>query len=102
MAAVLAGPQLLVGVELLDDRLELLALVDQLEVGVVADLAAALAEPAQMILFTFGAAAYASVPNYGLLQKITIPESPQVRHAIISTGPLITFIATSVVLAFWE
>src|SRR5262249_42016404 len=49
-AARLAGAQLRAAVELLDDRLELLAQIDQGELGVVDDGPAALAVPAQVVV----------------------------------------------------
>src|ERR1044071_6570914 len=57
MAALPAGPELLVGIELLDDRLELLPEIHELEVGIVEDLAALLAEPAEVVALGFGAPA---------------------------------------------
>jgi hypothetical protein len=51
-------------------------------------------------IFSFGATAYTAIPNYGLFQDSTIPNSAQVRHFILSQIPLLSFIAASIMLAY--
>lgn len=42
----------------------------------------------------FALAAYVAVPNYGLFQESTIPDSEQPRHSMISIVPLVSYIIT--------
>jgi hypothetical protein len=42
----------------------------------------------------FALAAYVAVPNYGLFQESSIPDSDQPRHTMISFVPLIAYVVT--------
>ena len=42
----------------------------------------------------FALGAYVAVPNYGLIQESTIPDSEQARHTVISFVPLIAYVVT--------
>jgi len=44
--------------------------------------------------------AYIAVPNFGLLAESSIPAHAQNRHALISTLPLLVYVASSVAIAF--
>lgn len=45
--------------------------------------------------FTLGA--YVAIPNYGLFQDSSIPDSELPRHLIISNAPLLMYVATEFV-----
>jgi len=45
-------------------------------------------------VFGFALAAYVAIPNFGLFHESTIPDRVQIRHAMISTVPLIAYIVT--------
>ena len=47
----------------------------------------------------YGAFAYASIPNYGLINEDTIPKSQLPRHLLISILPLGVFIVASILFA---
>ena len=51
-------------------------------------------------LFGYGAGAYISIPNYGLLDESSIPEYGKIRHDFIKGVPMIVFIMASVAFAF--
>ena len=51
-------------------------------------------------VFGYGAGAYISVPNYGLLDESSIPESGMPRHVLIKGLPFVAFIVASIALAF--
>ena len=51
-------------------------------------------------IFGFGTGAYVSIPNYGLLDESTIPESALSKHLFIKGVPMLIFIVCSVVFAF--
>lgn len=51
-------------------------------------------------LFGYGAGAYISIPNYGLLNESTVPEYGRPRHDFIKGVPSLVYIVTSVVFAF--
>jgi hypothetical protein len=51
-------------------------------------------------LFGYGAIAYISIPNFGLINEGSIPEKELARHLFIKSGPWILFIAASLLLAF--
>jgi hypothetical protein len=51
-------------------------------------------------LFSYGAGAYISIPNYGLLNESTVPEYGRPRHDFIKGVPSIVYIVASVVFAF--
>jgi len=51
-------------------------------------------------IFGYGAGAYISVPNYGLLAESAIPDYEMTRHVFIKGVPMLLYIAASVVLAF--
>ena len=42
----------------------------------------------------FALAAYVAIPNYGLIQESTIPDSDQARRTMISFVPLIAYVVT--------
>jgi hypothetical protein len=48
----------------------------------------------------FGAGAYVSIPNYGLIREDTISIEVFPRHQLISNVPLLAFILTSIGIAF--
>ena len=48
----------------------------------------------------YGLGAYAAIPNYGLLQESSIPPGAAVRHEILSTVPLVSYVAMALLLAF--
>lgn len=48
----------------------------------------------------YGAGAYMSIPNYGLLLESTIPGNVLPRHRIISRAPLVAFILGAICFAF--
>lgn len=52
-------------------------------------------------IFGYGGGAYISIPNYGLLNESTIPESGLPRHVTIKAVPFVVFIVASIVLAFF-
>jgi hypothetical protein len=53
-------------------------------------------------VFAYGAGAYVSVPNYGLIAEASIPEGTvfQFRHLLIQLVPWVTFVGASFWLAF--
>jgi hypothetical protein len=53
-------------------------------------------------VFAYGAGAYVSVPNYGLIAEASIPEGTvfQSRHLLIQVVPWVTFVGASLWLAF--
>jgi hypothetical protein len=51
-------------------------------------------------IYGYGAGAYISVPNYGLYEKTTIPETALPRHLLIQALPDAVFVVASVILAF--
>jgi hypothetical protein len=52
-------------------------------------------------IFGYGGGAYVSIPNYGLLNESTIPETEMPRHVLIKGVPFLVFIVASVVFAFF-
>ncbi len=52
-------------------------------------------------IFAYGAGAYVSVPNYGLIAEASIPEGTafQDRHLLIEIAPLATFVGACLWLA---
>ncbi len=48
----------------------------------------------------FGAGAYASIPNYGLIAESTIPPEGIPRHKLIEAVPFWSFIVASILLAY--
>ncbi len=50
-------------------------------------------------IIAFGAASYVSIPNYGLIARGTIPDRAWARHLVISSCPLLVFIAASILLS---
>ncbi len=48
----------------------------------------------------FGAGAYVSIPNYGLIREDTIPVKLFPRHQLVSNVPLVAYILTSIGIAF--
>jgi hypothetical protein len=51
-------------------------------------------------IFGYGAGAYISIPNYGLLDESTIPDTEIARHVLIKGVPFIVFIVASIAFAF--
>jgi hypothetical protein len=51
-------------------------------------------------LFGYGAGAYISIPNYGLVDEKTIPERRMSRHIFIRSVPFIVYIVTSIMAVF--
>ena len=51
-------------------------------------------------IFGYGAGAYVSIPNYGLLDEGSIPNEQLPTHIFIKGVPWILFMGTSVVFAF--
>ena len=51
-------------------------------------------------IFGYAQGAYAAVPNFGLLQESSIPPGAMVRHQILLTIPLISYVAMALLLAF--
>jgi hypothetical protein len=52
------------------------------------------------ILFGWILGAYLAIPNYGLFNKNSLPESMRPRHRFISTRPLIGYLVLAAWLAF--
>jgi hypothetical protein len=50
-------------------------------------------------VFGYGAGMYISIPNYGLVDEATIPESGRSRHEFIKGVPMVLFIVASVIFA---
>ena len=50
-------------------------------------------------VFAYGAGAYVSVPNYGLMTEASIPAEIQSRHLLIRVAPLAAFVGASLWLA---
>jgi hypothetical protein len=51
-------------------------------------------------IFAYGAAAYVSIPNYGLFVESSIPVAVQERHSVITMLPFAAFAVSSAVLFF--
>jgi hypothetical protein len=51
-------------------------------------------------LYGYGASAYVSVPNYGLIDAASVSAQQRPRHDFLSGLPLLIFFAASVVFAF--
>jgi hypothetical protein len=49
--------------------------------------------------FAYGAGAYVSIPNFGLIAEATIPASAQPRHTLIEVVPFVTYVVVCVWLA---
>ena len=49
----------------------------------------------------YGAAAYISIPNYGLFAEDTIPHDVEIKHQTINILPFPTFVLASIALAFF-
>ncbi len=52
------------------------------------------------IIMGYALGAYVSIPNFGLLNEATIPDSARLRHTLVSGLPLLTYIVLMVPLAF--
>jgi hypothetical protein len=52
------------------------------------------------LVIGFGAGAYTSIPNFGLVDEATIPDHAAKRHMLVSNLALWTFILSSAALAF--
>jgi hypothetical protein len=52
-------------------------------------------------VITYAAAAYVSIPNYGLFAEHTIPSDAQAKHHIITVVSLVTFLVASILFAFF-
>lgn len=58
-------------------------------------------EPGLLLkIFGYGAGTYISIPNYGLIDESSIPDSGLARHVFIKGVPMVVFIAASVWFAF--
>ena len=57
------------------------------------------------IIMGYGAGAYASIPNFGLLDRATIPDVGGIygisRHDLISNFSLLIYIIASIIFAFF-
>jgi len=51
-------------------------------------------------VFGYGAGAYISIPNFGLLDENTVPPSGMSRHVFIKGIPMLLYIGASVAFAF--
>jgi hypothetical protein len=51
-------------------------------------------------IYGYGAGAYISIPNYGLLMESSIPDYVRPRHDFLRGVPSILFIVASLVFAF--
>ena len=51
-------------------------------------------------IFGYGAWAYVSIPNYGLIQDSTVAPKEMPRHLFLKVVPLFAFVAISITLAF--
>jgi hypothetical protein len=49
----------------------------------------------------YGAGAYVSNPAYGLFQEDSIPASERDRHLLVNNLPLVFYIVTAILLAFF-
>jgi hypothetical protein len=59
------------------------------------------AQPGWLVkIFGYGAGAYVSVPNYGLVDTSTIPAQERARHDFLIGVPPLMFAVASVVFAF--
>jgi len=59
------------------------------------------AQPGWLLkIFGYGAGAYVSVPNYGLVDTSTIPPRERARHDFLTGVPPLIFAVASVVFAF--
>lgn len=47
----------------------------------------------------FALAAYVAIPNYGLFDEATVPDSAQLRHVMTTFIPLATYVVTEFVTA---
>ncbi len=52
-------------------------------------------------IYGYGAAAYTSIPNYGLLDENSIPDAVIRQHVIMKAVPFFVFIIASIALAFF-
>jgi len=52
------------------------------------------------IIFGYMLGAYVAIPNYGLLNEASIPPEVKTKHERLSTWPMLTYIATSLVCAW--
>lgn len=52
-------------------------------------------------IFGYGGGAYISIPNHGLLDENTVPQSEMARHVTIKSVPFLVFIAASIAFAFF-
>lgn len=60
-------------------------------------------QPGAVLRWIMGYAlgAYVSIPNYGLLVPSSIPEAEVPRHNLISSVPELSYLATTIALAFF-
>ena len=59
-------------------------------------------KPHVVLLWIFGYAqgAYAAIPNYGLLNELTIPPGAQGRHQLVSNVPLLAYVVSMITFSF--
>jgi hypothetical protein len=51
-------------------------------------------------IVVYGAGGYIAIPNYGLFRQDSIPHEMQGHHQAITTFSLVTYVVSSVLLAF--
>ncbi len=59
-------------------------------------------EPGWILRWVMGYAlgAYVSIPNYGLVDEATVPDETILQHVLLKLIPWVTYIASSIALAF--
>ena len=57
-------------------------------------------EPGALLRWIMGYAlgAYVAIPNYGLFNEATMPAEATTRHSVLKAVPLLTYVASSIVL----
>ena len=52
------------------------------------------------LIIGYGFGSYVSIPNYGLVNESTIPDTGMPRHTMLYLMPLVVFILSSLIFAF--